>query len=200
MLLLFQPLPLISLPQTRPFPPFDTQTHREQGVLCWLISVVLTLTCALLNLPAAISHARCPVHAHQTLPMLLGSEPHPAPRPHGKSYLSEGAGQRQGWDPAPGAAGMGLEQGRRLLPPQGSYQQLPGAPACTLISAEVPVTRLGCPQVLLHTPPSSIPAAGMEHPTGCLHWDECGYPKSWYPNTKEIRMGSTRRGAGEPNP
>lgn len=69
-----------------------------------------------------------------------------------------------------------------LVPPQGSYQQLPGAPAHTLIRAGLRTVGVGwpCPQPQCR---------GPEHPVGHTPWGEC-HPQPCLPR-KLLQPGKT---------
>lgn len=120
----------------------------------------------------------CPTSPQQTpsKPPLQPPAPHmPAQREgqHGSSSGAagpEGPEQPQSLDLAPRGSTFQAE----LAAPQGSYQQLPGAPAHTLISAGLHITGLGCPAL----PPSTTAAqlrasSGSEHPAAHTRWGQC---------------------------
>lgn len=117
------------------------------------------------------------------------------PQPHGDSYLSAGTGgskQPQNQDLAPhcvSAHSAGMCWSR--------WTALSRGTGCPLLGDLIAAARGSCPHpdkcwaprhgagvlpVLLHSPqlhcssPSSIPAAGLEHPTGHPHWQGCWCP------------------------
>lgn len=106
------------------------------------------------------------------------------PSPSTLQVLRGAAGQVL---PGPGSASSGTQRSTfpaDLAPPQGSYQQLPGAPAHTLISAGLHILGLGCPAL-----PPQPHCRGSEHPVGHTQWDEC-LPQSWLPR-KLLQPGKT---------
>lgn len=137
-----------------------------------------------------------PVHgAKRGSALQTSSKPLPCPSPTSplRWVLPVCRGQRVQVAPEPGFGSSLLlghaEQGRtsvcrdRVAPTQGSYRQLPGAPARILISAGLHIVGLGCPLRGFNPPlPARSAPPQQQDPIlpGHPHWGECQCPKSWH--------------------